>query len=105
MEFNPEVKEVIQREFISALQAEGLVLVPDFVGNHVKDFYEKRQQLLRKKYVTPYQIAKYGLLPGVKSIKTVKAMLTDGRIAATEWFLDKQGKKQVLTMAIKRINA
>ena len=93
----------LQKNFIEALKNEGLVLVPEHVAKYSLGFYEKRRQLLTRIMVTPYEVVKWDLLNGVKSIKTVKNMIKDYRIGVKE-HLQKDGKLYILTNAIKRIN-
>ena len=105
MEFTltPETREVLTREFISAIKLSGLVLVPSEVGAAGLDVVKQHQQLLKKKYLSPYKIAKAKLLPGVTHLNTIKNMIADGRIDQDEWFKDADGKTQVLSIAIKRL--
>lgn len=103
MVIDPKQKQAIQQEFIQALTDAGLVIMPYSVGMYASNFYKEQQKLLRQKSVTAYQIAKWQLLPGVKSIKTVKNMVKDGRIAAGESYVNTHGVQCILTTAIKRL--
>lgn len=96
-------RAAIKREFIDAIKAEGLVLVPEAVAGLAVDVFVKQKKLLSRKTLTPYTIAKFQLVPGVKSLKTIKHMALDGRISKNEFFIDASGKMQILTMAIKRL--
>jgi len=97
-----EIRE-IQKLFIDALKEEGLVCVPDHVAKYAVNFYEKQRQMLTRVMVTPYEIVKWDLLNGVKSIKTVKNMVKDCRIGVKEHHYVND-KLHILTEAIKRIN-
>jgi hypothetical protein len=105
MEFTltPELREVLQREFITAIKHSGLVLVPNDVAQHSMEFLKQQHDVMKCKYVSPYKIAKYKLLPGVTHLQTVKNMIDDGRIAPDEWFKDEADKIQILTTALKRL--
>ena len=99
---DPKITTALRREFITAIKDEGLVLVPKHIGEHALTFYKKQQDLLKKKAVTPYQIANYNLLPGVTNLKTIKNMIADGRITTDESF-KQDNKVFVLTEALKRL--
>lgn len=92
-----------KENLIDLLKAEGLILVPNRAGHYAVEFFEKKRQLMSRTMVTPYQVAKWDLLNGVKSIKTVFNMIEDYRIREQET-ITKNGKCYVLTDAIKRIN-
>ena len=90
-------------ELINTLKAEGLVLVPEAAGKYAYDFFEKKRQMLTRVMVTPYEVVKWDLLNGVKSIKTVKNMVSDYRFSKNE-VAYRDDKLHILTSAIKRIN-
>lgn len=96
---NQEFKD----NLISVLKSEGLILIPESVGVYAVKYFEKKRQLLTRVMVTPYQVVKWDLLNGVKSIKTVHNMIKDYRIQTSETCVI-DGKCYVLTEAIKRIN-
>lgn len=101
---DPYTRTAIKRELIEGLREAGLILVPEKVAVFSLEFYNAKKKVLRNKYVTPSQIAKYGLLNKVKTIRTVKHMVADGRITPNEWFRDAKGHMQILTVAIRRLN-
>ena len=103
MEIDPKITTAIKREFITALKDEGLVLIPHEAGPFVVTFFKKQQSLLKRKCVTPYQIANYKLIPGINNITTIKNWIDNGKITADEWFM-RDGKYYVLTSAVKRLN-
>lgn len=98
-----ERKEIVD-ELIASLEAKGLVLVP---ATELENMERKKteQRLLSRAKLTPYQIAKFGLIPGVKSMKTIKNMATDGsgRLGKHDHYTDKNGKHFVMTSAVKRL--
>lgn len=100
---DPYQKEALQREFIEAIDARGLILVSRPLAIHMLQLEKMHTALLKKKYLSPYQIAKHQLIPGKTTARTIKNMIVDGRIADGEWFLDKKGNYQVMTFAIKRL--
>lgn len=103
MGFDSKTSEQIRGEFISALKEEGLILIPQEVGPAAISFYRKQQNLLKQTSVTPYQIANYGLIPGIRSLKTIMNWIGSGKISRDEWY--KEGDKTyVLTEAINRLN-
>lgn len=95
-------------ESITALVAEmkqqNLVLVHSSVAYYGFEFMREREAMLKLKAVTPNMIIKYKLLTNVKSVRTIKNMVADGRIGKNEWFKDSKGVMQILTAAIKRIS-
>jgi len=100
---DPHTREAIRREYIQAIKDQGLILVPDHVGLKALEIMKEQEQLLKHKHLTPYQIAKHGLIPGITTLKTIKNMIADGRIGTNEWYLDAGGKYHILTQAIKRL--
>lgn len=102
-DIDPEIVTVVQQEFIQALKKAGLVLMPAELTETVYLDAHKQKKLLKQPYITPYQIAKNKLLPGVKTLKTVKDMIADNRIDKDEFFKDPEGKLQIYTRAIKRL--
>lgn len=100
---DPIQKELLQREFITALKDAGLVLLPKAAAEYGTDFLVKQKIALSKTAITPYKIAKLKLIPGVKTLKTVKDMINDGRIGVNEFYTDSSGKTYVLTAAVKRL--
>tara|TARA_B100000768_G_scaffold116524_1_gene107828 strand:+ start:1366 stop:1680 length:315 start_codon:yes stop_codon:yes gene_type:complete len=92
-----------QNNLITVLKNKQLLLVPNNVGIYAMQFYEKRNQMFRRFKVTPYQIIKWDMLNGVKSIKTVHNMVKDKRIESFET-AEIDGKFYIITAAIKRIN-
>lgn len=98
-----ERQEIVD-EVIASLEAKGLVLVPASELNNIERL-KAEQRLLSRTKLTPYQIAKFGLIPGVKSMETIKNMSTDGsgRLGKHDHYTDKDGKHWVMTSAIKRL--
>lgn len=85
------------------LKAEGLILVSEDIAKLGADIYLDQKRILKQKTITPYLIAKFRLLPGVKTLKTIKNMVEDGRISKNEYYIDNSGKMHILTMAVKRL--
>lgn len=94
----------ISTTFIAQLKKEGLVLLPEKYSPAVAQVFEKRNKLMKQRTVTPYQIAKFGLLNKPATINSIKNMINDGRIGAKETYVDANGKHHVLVAAIKRLN-
>lgn len=95
-----ERKQIV-REVIEDLYAEGFVVMPASVLQDVN----KRaihQKLLKQYKLTPYQIAKFKLIPGVSAPETIKNMVKDGRIGKKEFFVE-NGKWYIVTTAVKRL--
>lgn len=95
--------DLAANHFIERLKAEGLILVPERVAEHGLSYYEKRRKLLAKKTVSPHEIVKYELL-GATTVRTIKNMIKDGRIHATECYQETTGRWRIMTSAINRIN-
>lgn len=97
-----EDRKKIVDEVIAQLTANGMVLVP---ASQLAEIDRRKtvNRMLSRQKLTPYQIIKFDLLPGVKSIKTIKKMATDGRLGKYEHVIDASGKHWILTSAIKRL--
>lgn len=94
------------QDFMKHLAQNGLVIVPKTLVEQNLDHAKLKaaqNKELKKKWTTPYYIAKYQLIDGVTSIKTIKAMIKDGRIGANEHYTDEKGKCKILVTAIKRL--
>lgn len=89
---------------MATFKAEGLILVPEAVGKHASIFYDKREKLLKQKWVTAYEVAEFQLLNRKPTLKTVKNMIKDGRITKDENYINDKGVSMVLVAAIHRIN-
>lgn len=63
-----------------------------------------KARMMRRNRLTPYEISKFELINGVKSIKTVKNMVVDGRIRPDENYKDSSGKLYITRAAIERLN-
>lgn len=74
---DPHTREAISREFIQAIDDHGLLLVPNHIGMATLKLIKEQDQLLKQKYLTPYQIAKHELIPGKTTLKTIKNMIQD----------------------------
>lgn len=95
--------EDFKKSLAEFLKDEGLLLVPETLAQISADIYVHQHKLLKKKTITPYLIAKFNLIPGVKTIRTVKTMTEDGRIGKDEFFIDTNGRMKISTSAIKRL--
>ncbi|MGE5944091.1 MAG: hypothetical protein ACM31G_07110 [Flavobacteriales bacterium] len=92
--------------FADILKQRGLIVVPQNEFEN-KAWYNKRSNLLRKKWLTPYEIAKFELLDTKPTLKTIKNMITEGRILKHETYIDESGKipkVMVSRQAIERLN-
>lgn len=98
---SPEERKEIVNEIISGLEAKGLTVVPASLLNNLSGDI-KAKSLLQQKMLTPYQIAKFKLIPGVTSMLTVKNMTVDGRIGKKEFYTI-GGKMYIMTAAVKRL--
>jgi hypothetical protein len=104
IKLSPESITALKRELVAELKSEGLILVhKSSVFTDVNKLRE-REAIMRLKTVTPSMIIKHQLLINVKSVRTIKNMVKDGRIKANEWLKDSNGTLQILTAAIKRLN-
>lgn len=99
-----EDRKQIVDEVIASLEERGLILVP---ASDLDDIKRKKaeQRLLDRTKLTPYQIAKFKLIPGINSVRSVKHMATDGsgRLGKYDHFIDNGGKWWVLSSAVKRL--
>ncbi len=82
----PETITAIKREVVNGISEAGLVLIPENVAVFSFQFYNAKKEVMSNKYVTPNTIKKYGLVVGVKTRRTIKNMVGDGRITKEEWF-------------------
>lgn len=94
-------RKKIVREVLEDLISEGYAVVPNSVLKDINQ-NEKVKSLLSLKKLTPYQIAKFQLIPGVTSIPTVKKMTVDGRIGKKEFYFECY-KMCIIPNAIKRL--
>lgn len=97
-----EEENVIVNKVIKSLEEKGLVVT---TAAHLENLERQKtiNRLLSRTKLTPYQIAKFKLIPGVSSLKTVKNMAQDGRLKKHEHYTDSTGKHFVLTTAVKRL--
>jgi len=67
---------------------------------------KQRRRILKRKFVSPYVIEKYGLLHKVKTRQSVVLMIKRGEFGPEndKWFFDVYGRYQILTSAIKDMN-
>lgn len=104
IELSKESINQINQALISELKNQGLVLVPESLARVSMVVHAQKKQILKKKFVTPFEIAKYGLINNVKSRQTVMNMIADGRIGKKEHFKDQRNRTMVSVQAINRIN-
>ena len=97
------ILDQLQNTLISTLKAAGLVLLPESAAAFASEYYSKRTNLMKRKAVSLVMVEKYKLIDGVKTRRTLKNMIADGRIKPNESYRDK-GTTMLLTMAIKRLN-
>lgn len=96
-------KQDIVEGLVSSLEAKGLMVVP---ASLVDDYetLKKAQNLLRSRSkLTPYEVAKFKLIPNATSYATVMNMVKDGRIKSNETYRDRSGKLYILRSGIERI--
>jgi len=104
IKLSPETITALKRELVAELKNEGLILVHKSSVFADVNKLREREAIMRLKTVTPNMIIKHQLLNNVKSVRTIKNMVKDGRIKANEWLKDSNGTMQVLTAAINRLN-
>lgn len=97
-------EENIINGLIERLSEKGMVLVSADIADEALKLQRAKTKLMRRAKLTPYEISKFRLLPGVTSINTVNNMIADGRILEDEVFVDKSGKRYVIKAAIERLN-
>lgn len=100
--------EMISESLLEALKEEGMVLMPAHMAHSVMILEEKRQALMKQKYVTIMQIINNKLLIHTPTKQTIVNMIQDGRIHHTEVIKkeekNKYGRYLISTDAIRRIN-
>jgi len=95
-----ERKELV-KEVIKDLLAAGFMVMPASMVEDLNQIHYANRMLKQKK-LTPYQIAKNKLIPGVNSLETIKKMTEDGRIGPREFFVENR-KMYITSNAIKRL--
>lgn len=93
---------------VAALKHEGLFVAPNIAKEHTRKWLKKRENLLRKTWVTPYEIAEYNLIQPPVTQKTIKnwcfntsnPLLVEG----TDWYRDEAGRIKILHETIKDYN-
>lgn len=99
-----EAQKQMVDELVAGLAAKGLAVVPASLVEPAMQLQKAKAKLMKRAKVTPYECAKFQLIDGVTSIKTVKTMVKDGRITANESFTDRSGKLYITTSCINRLN-
>jgi hypothetical protein len=94
----------IVNSIVDGLAAKGLAVVPANLVEPAMALQKAKDLLMKRGKVTPYEIAKFELLDGVKALKTIKNMVADGRIKKHEHFIDRSGKLYITTECINRLN-
>lgn len=100
---DPKIVTQMGKEWMQMLDEKGLVIVGKNVANFSYKFYEERKKVLRKKWVTPHEIAKYDLMVNVGSYQTVKNMVADGRIGKNDHLYEKRKNTNVLKISVRFI--
>jgi hypothetical protein len=92
-------------ELVAGLAAKGLAIVPASLVDDAIQLQKARNRMLKRDKLTPYEVAKFKLLPGAPSLSTVKNMSSDGRINDAEAYEDKSGKQYITRACIERLNS
>ena len=90
-------------KLVDALAARGLVVGPASIMDDAMRLQKAKTRLMRRNKLTPYEVAKFKLLPNQPTLKTVKNMIDDGRIRRDEVFTDKSGKRYITKACIERL--
>lgn len=93
----------VQR-IIDGMVARGYALVPSDLLEPAMIMHKKRTSAMRKKALTPYEIVNLQLIPGIKTLNTIKNMVADGRIKDFENYKDSSGKLYITKACINRLN-
>lgn len=97
-------KDEMVNAVIDGLAKKGLAVVPADLVEPALVLQKGRERLMKRNKLTPYEIAKFKLLPGAPTAATIKNMVKDGRILDHESFKDRGGKLYITTSAVKRLN-
>ena len=91
-------------EIVNEIESRGMMLMPKDFAKYAVQFDARREKLMREKSVSLYKAAKFGLVNGISSLKTLKNMIADSRIKSNEFYKNSKGTYMILTAAIKRLN-
>lgn len=91
-------------EFMKTLEARGLVIVSatEFEAGHLMKLEAKRKQYLKKSSLTFKEVLELKLLP-VTTKQGIENWIKTGKIKEGETFLSNEGKRMMLTSALKRL--
>jgi hypothetical protein len=96
---------------MAAAKAEGLVFVPEEAAAETLGWQKMRNNLLRKKWVTAYEVEKYSLIFPKVTRKTIinwcKDLNNTNLVEGVDWYRDetsRNGKILILNATIKKLN-
>lgn len=95
--------KAIALEVVSLLADKGLVLTTADAVDTVLQLQKAQARIMRRNKMTPYEVAKFKLLPGNPSLSTIKNMISDGRIKKTEYFFDSNNKLYITRACVARL--
>lgn len=98
-----ERKQIVD-DLVAGLAAKGLAVVPAALVDDAMQLQKARALMMRRNKLTPYEVAKFKLLPGAPSYNTIRTMMDDGRIKVSETFKDSTGKVYITKSCINRLN-
>lgn len=88
---------------LAGLLDSGHVLVTAELADAALQHKKAIDRLMRKSACTAYEVAKFKLI-GTNSIRTIKAMVADGRInKLNETFISSEGKLCITNACLKRL--
>src|SRR5690606_40059374 len=96
-----EVANSIAATVVKQLKESNLVLLPEATARFSHQFYREREKQLAKRAVTALTTVKYELLTGIKTVRTIKYMVKDGRIPTRYHYKDQRGTLHILTAFLK----
>lgn len=89
---------------VDGLAAKGLAVVPANLVEPAMILQKARERIMRRSKITPYEIAKFHLVPGAKTLKTIKDWIKQGVIKEHEHFTDGSGKLYITKECVNRLN-
>lgn len=104
MEKNQKIQVITPKAFANFLRQEDLIIVSRKELEKIAkvDAFMKRNELLKRKFLTITEVIQLGVLP-VKSRRSVERWIKDGIFNKTEVATDKTGKTIILTTALHRL--
>lgn len=91
-------------KLIDAFESRGLMIGPASLMSEALQLQKAKDRIMRRDKMTPYEVAKFKLLPGAPSLETIKNMIKDGRIRKDEAFKDRSNKQYITRACVNRLN-